>query len=172
MRRYIASRSANELVTQLEVEGSRTKAQKRTSGPHRGGFRFRRGSLFDLFKSPIYRGKIVHKGEVYEGEHQAIVDKELWTTIQERLKQKAPPRKLAKYDLLWALLRGLLTDPDGRQMVPTYPNKGTRHYVYYESHKDLARKHHAAATLIGQGELDATLPPAWSDQEAQFGFAR
>ncbi len=62
MRRYIASRSANELITELETEGIRTKVQKRTSGPHRGGIPFRHGSLFHLLKNPIYHGKIVHKG--------------------------------------------------------------------------------------------------------------
>ena len=36
-------------------------------------------------------------------------------------------------------LRGLLTDPEGRPMVPTYTKKGTRRYAYYETRKDLAR---------------------------------
>ena len=96
MRRYIASRSANELITELETEGIRTKVQKRTSGPHRGGIPFRQGSLFHLLKNPIYRGKIVHKGEVYEGEHEAIVDEELWNAVQQRLQKKAPPRRRPK----------------------------------------------------------------------------
>lgn len=41
--------------------------QLRASGPHRGGIPFARGSLFHLLKNPIYRGKIVHKGKVYDG---------------------------------------------------------------------------------------------------------
>jgi site-specific DNA recombinase len=157
MRRYIASRSANELIAELETEGIRTKVQKRTSGPHRGGIPFRRGSLFHLLKNPIYRGKIVHKGEVYEGEHEAIVDEELWNAVQQRLKEKAPPRKRPKNDPQPALLRGLLTDPEGRPMVPTYATKGTRRYAYYETRKDLARPEDPAATRIGQGQLERHL---------------
>ena len=106
MRRYIGSRSANELIAQLEAEGIRTKVQRRTSGPHKGGIPFRRGSLFHLLKNPIYRGKIVHKGEVYEGEHEPIVDEQLWNAVQKRLQEKAPPRRRAKNDPQQALLRG------------------------------------------------------------------
>ena len=154
MQRYIASRSANELIAQLKDEGIRTKVQKRTSGPHKGGIPFRRGSLFHLLKNPIYRGKIVHKGEVYEGEHEAIVDEELWNAVQQRLQKKAPPRRRPKNDPHQAMLRGLLTDPEGRPMVPTYATKGTRRYAYYETRKDLARPDDTAATRIGQGQLE------------------
>lgn len=131
--------------------------QKRTSGPHRGGIPFRRGSLFHRLKSPIYRGKIVHKGEIYEGEHEAIVDEDLWKAVQERLKQKTPPRRRLKNDPQQAMLRGLLTDPEGRPMVPTYATKGTRRYAYYETRKDLARPDEVAATRIAQGKFERLL---------------
>ena len=61
----------------LRAEGVVTKIQQRVSGPHRGGIPFARGSLFHLLKNPVYRGKIVHKGKVYDGEHEAIVDEHL-----------------------------------------------------------------------------------------------
>ncbi|MEO1731856.1 MAG: recombinase family protein, partial [Pseudomonadota bacterium] len=154
MRRYITSRSANELIAELEAEGIRTKVQQRTSGPHRGGIPFRRGSLFHLLKNPIYRGKIVHKGTVYEGEHKAIVDEELWNAVQERLQEKAPPRRRPRNDLQSALLRGLVRDPAGRPMVPTYATKRSRRYAYYETRKDLARQGDAPAVRIGQGQLE------------------
>ena len=157
MQRYIASPSANELIAQLEAEGIRTKVQKRTSGPHRGGIPFRRGSLFHLLKNPIYRGKIVHKGEIYGGEHEAIVSEDLWNAVQKRLQEKAPPRRRATNDPQPALLRGLLTDPQSRPMVPTYVSKGTRRYAYYETRKDLAQQGDVAATRIGQGHLERHL---------------
>ncbi len=158
MRRYIASRSANELIAQLEAEGIRTKVQLRTSGPHKGGIPFRRGSLFHLLKNPIYCGKIVHKGEVYDGQHEAIVDEELWNAVEERLKQKVPPRRRAKNDPHEAMLRGLLTDPEDRPMVPTYVTKGNRRYAYYETRKDIVAKEGAGtATRIGQRQLERHL---------------
>jgi DNA invertase Pin-like site-specific DNA recombinase len=155
MRRYIASISANQLIAELEVEGIRTKIQHRASGPHRGGIPFRRGSLFHLLANPIYRGRIVHKGKVYDGEHEAIVDEELWDAVQARLQQKAPPRKRTSNDPQEAMLRGLLADPEGRPMVPTYTKKGTRRYAYYETRKDIAAKPGAAApTRIAQSSIE------------------
>jgi len=158
MRRYIASTSANQLIAELEAQGIKTKIQHRTSGPHKGGIPFKRGSLFHLLANPIYRGKIVHKGKVYDGEHEAIVDETLWDAVQARLQQKAPPRKRKRNDPQEAMLRGLLTDPDGRPMAPTYTKKGTRRYAYYETRKDMAAKEGAAApTRIAQSSIERHL---------------
>ena len=154
MRRYAASYSANTLIAQLEAEGIVTKIQQRTSGPHRGGIPFRRGSLFHLLKNPVYRGKIVHKGKVYDGEHEPIVDEDLWDQVQMHLKAKAPPRRRPTNDRHRALLVGLLADPEGRQIVPTYATKGTRRYAYYETRKDLARPADPPSTCFAQGLLD------------------
>ncbi len=93
MRRYLDIRSVPALIEVLRREGIVTKVQNRTSGPHKGGIPFRRGSLFHLLKNPIYRGKIVHKGQVYEGEHEPIVDEDLWDAVQAQLNEKAPSRK-------------------------------------------------------------------------------
>ena len=35
-----------------------------------------------LLANPIYRGTLTHKGEVFEGEHEAIVSDELWNEVQ------------------------------------------------------------------------------------------
>jgi hypothetical protein len=97
----------------------------------------------------------VHKGKVYDGEHDAIVDEELWDAVQARLQEKAPPRKRKSNDPQEAMLRGLLTDPEGRPMVPTYTKKGTRRYAYYETRKDLAAKHSAALpTRLAQSSIE------------------
>ena len=154
MRRYIASTSADALIAQLAHEGVVTKIQNRTSGPHRGGIPFRRGSLFHLLKNPIYRGKIVHKGNVYDGEHEPIVDENLWNEVRDRLLLKAPPRRRSTNDRQNALLSGLLSDPEGRQIVATYATKGTRRYAYYETRKDLARPSDPPSTRFVQGALN------------------
>jgi site-specific DNA recombinase len=154
MRRYLEVRSVPALIEVLRAEGIVTKIQQRTSGPHRGGIPFARGSLFYLIKNPVYRGKIVHKGKVYEGEHEAIVDEDLWERVQMQLAEKAPPRRRPTNDPQRALLSGLLADPEGRQIVPTYAAKGSRRYAYYETRKDLARPNDPPSTRFTQGALD------------------
>jgi site-specific DNA recombinase len=157
MRRYLEVGSASALMEQLAAEGIRTKVQARTSGPHRGGILFKRGSLFHLLKNPMYRGMLVHKDNLYPGEHQSIVDEQLWDAVQAKLAQKAPPRRRKINDPQAALLQGMVTDPQGRPMVPTYATKGKRRYCYYETRKDLARPHNEPATRIPRGQLEAHL---------------
>ena len=144
------------MLTREQLKAVR-KIQIRTSGPHRGGIPFARGSLFHLLKNPIYRGKIVHKGKVYDGEHEPIVDETLWDAVQAQLAEKAPPRKRSINDRQAAMLQGRVTDPHRRPMVPTYGSKGTRRYTYYETRKDLARPGDLPGIRFQRGQLERHL---------------
>ena len=154
MRRYLEVRNVPALIEILRAEGVVTKIQQRASGPHRGGIPFARGSLFHLLKNQIYRGKIVHKGKVYEGEHEAIVDADLWERVQLQLAEKAPPRKRPTNEPQRALLAGLISDSEGRQVVATYATKRNRRYAYYETRKDLAGPSDPSSTRFSLGVLD------------------
>lgn len=163
MRCYLEVRSAPALIEVLRAESVVTKVQQRSSGPHRGGIPFARGSLFHLLKNPVYRGKIVHKGKVYDGEHAAIVDEQLWDAVQAQLKEKAPPRKRPRNDRSEAVFNGMITDPEGRPVVPTYSAKGTRRYSFYETRKDLARPGDPAATRFQQGAFERQVSTCLAD---------
>jgi len=155
MRRYLEARSVPALLVQLKTEGVVTKVQILTSTGHRGGIPFARGSLYHLLKNPIYRGKIVHKGKVYDGEHEAIVDEQLWEHVQHRLRENAPDRKRPENAHQRALLQGLMFDPEGRPMVPTYGSNGTKRYTYYVTRKDLARKGDPRSTRFRRGQIES-----------------
>lgn len=71
-----------------------------------------------------------------------------------QLQAKAPPRRRPKNDPQSALLTGLLIDPHGRQMVPTYATKRSRRYAAHETRKDLAAPGDASSTRFQQGALD------------------
>jgi DNA invertase Pin-like site-specific DNA recombinase len=157
MRRYLEVRNVPRLIEILRAEGVVTKVQQRVSGPHRGGIPFARGSLFHLLKNPVYRGKIVHKGKVYDGEHEAIVDEVLWNQVQSHLAAKAPPRKRSTNEPQQAMLRGLITDPHGRPMVPTYGSSKVKRYAYYETRKDLARPGDPPGIRFQRGQLEQHL---------------
>ena len=49
-------------------------------GSQTGGRPFSRGHIYRILKNPIYIGRIPHKGEVYEGQNQTIVDQDTWDT--------------------------------------------------------------------------------------------
>jgi pimeloyl-ACP methyl ester carboxylesterase len=50
-----------------------------------GGKPFTRGALYLMLQNRIYRGEIGHQGAAYPGQHEAIVDLELWRIVQEKL---------------------------------------------------------------------------------------
>lgn len=137
MQRYLALCSVRDLVTELADEGHRTKIQFRTSTANRGGCTFQRGTLYHLLANKIYRGKIVHKGEVFNGEHDAIVPEDLWNDVQLMLAARSQGGNSRASPSRISLLTGLLFDGEGRAMVPTHTQKGNRRFRYYATRTDL-----------------------------------
>jgi DNA invertase Pin-like site-specific DNA recombinase len=134
---YLTLGSVVELAEQLNADGHKTKVQIRASGPHRGGCAFRRGTLYHLLANSIYRGQIVHKGEVYPGEHEAIVPEGLWQAAQDKLKANASGTSRRLRGQQPSLLTGLLVDSEGRAMTPSHASKGkAQRYRYYVTRPD------------------------------------
>lgn len=80
-----------------------------------------------------YRGEATHKGDVYPGEHAAIVDKSLWGAVQAVLAENRIQRVSGANSKAPSLLTGLLFDAAGERLTPTWSvKKGTR-YRYYVS---------------------------------------
>jgi site-specific DNA recombinase len=136
MRRYLALGSVPALVEELNREGHRTKVQRRSSGPHRGGCTFRRGTLYHLLSNRIYRGYIVHKGKAYPGEHEPIVDEGLWNDVQALLADNACGSSRRLKHEHPSLLTGKLVDGEGRPMSPSHATKSRRRYRYYVTRSD------------------------------------
>ena len=136
MRRYLALGSVPALADELEREGYRTKVQHRNSGPHRGGCIYRRGTLYHLLSNRIYRGFIIHKGEAYPGEHDAIVDEELWDEVQALLANNASGSSRRLKQQHPSLLVGKVIDGEGREMTPSHASKSRRRYRYYVTRPD------------------------------------
>ena len=147
--RYLELGSVVELVDDLNAMGHTTKVQVRTSGPHKGGCAFRRGTLYHLLANPIYLGRIVHRDEVYPGEHEPIVPETLWQAVQDKLKANASGTSRRLKGQQPSLLTGLLIDSAGRAMTPSHASKGrsnstpngkgqtkTQRYRYYVTRPD------------------------------------
>ncbi len=136
MRRYLKLGSVVELADELKREGHRTKVQRRTSGPHRGGCIFRRGTLYHLLSNRIYLGKLKHKDEHFPGEHEAIVPTGLWDAVQEKLKASAQGTARRIRARQPSLLAGFVFDSEGRAMTPSHATKPGKRYRYYVTRPD------------------------------------
>lgn len=138
--RYLQGRSVQELVDELNRDGHRTKVQVRTSGPHRGGCIFRRGTLYHLLANRIYLGDIVHKGDAYRGEHAAIVPQDLWEAVQRKLADRGSGAIAMRAAERCSHLIGLLFDGHGRPMTSAHTKKGSKRYRYYATREPSAEQ--------------------------------
>src|SRR5712672_35035 len=133
-QRYLALGSVRLLRDALLIQGVVSKQWTSTSGRSWGGKPIARGALYLMLQNRIYCGDIVHKDKHYPGEHQAIVEPELWEAVQARLAANAVERSTGERAKNPSLLAGLLFDADGNRMTPTHAVKKGRRYRYYVSH--------------------------------------
>lgn len=95
------------------------------------GADFSRGALYQILKNPLYIGKVRHRSELYDGQHEAILQDDIWLKVQERLKENATYNEETKVGAGNSLLAGILYSGDGAALSPTHTNKSGRRYHYY-----------------------------------------
>ena len=126
--RFVAIGSATRLARALAAEGVVNKR----------GRLIDKGFLYKLINNRIYIGEAVHKGTSYPGEHEAIIDRELWDAVHSVLKTSPRARAAASRNQTPAMLKGLIFTDSGAAMTPTATKKGSKLYRYYTS-MDLIR---------------------------------
>lgn len=141
-------------------QGLLTKVKHLRDGTTRGGVPFSRGPVAQLLKNPLYIGKVHHKGELFEGQHQAIINHAVWEQAERVRLQNGSEAKLGKKLLAPSLLTGIIIGPDGRPMSPSHCVKGSRRYRYYQSREAVAGSK-SAPWRVPAGELEAVVTPAF-----------
>jgi hypothetical protein len=131
-RRYLELGGVNALVRDLREKDVRTKTRPRATGATHGGIPFERGSLFYLLRNRFYIGEVKYKGEILPGEQPAIMERELFEAVQQKLTDQWSHRNRAKTKSDH-LLTGLLYDDAGHRMIPTHATKAGIRYRYYVS---------------------------------------
>ena len=74
----------------------RSKRHVFATGRVQGGGPLSRGQIHHILCNPIYTGRIRHKDKVFDGQHAAIIDADLWDRVQVKLQAaSARPRSKA-----------------------------------------------------------------------------
>jgi site-specific DNA recombinase len=132
--RYLEAGSVVRLKQQLDAEGVRLPVRTHGAGRSTGGGFLSRGHIYKLLSNPIYVGRIAHKGQVHEGQHQPIVIQDLWDRVQQNLcDHLGAARTKRTRQPSDALLIGKLFDDRGNRMSPTWARKGSKRWRYYVS---------------------------------------
>jgi hypothetical protein len=87
---YRDSGSLDSVLQRLGQNGWTTKQWITKSGKLHGGRPFNKNRLMALLGNVIYIGQIRHQGELYPGEHEGILDRELWNEVNDRLCEATP----------------------------------------------------------------------------------
>jgi site-specific DNA recombinase len=94
---------------------------------------FSRGALYVLLANPLYIGEVRHRGVRHLGQHQPIVERELWERVQRQLHDHAARRGQRPAKVAPSPLVGKLFDENGQGLTPSHARKGGRRYRYYVS---------------------------------------
>jgi site-specific DNA recombinase len=113
--------------------GLKTKRIRTAKGVERGGKPLSRGHIYQLLSNPIYTGRIAHKGQLYPGQHPALIDDETWTAVRDLLAANAGDHRRKAKAAEPSLLAGLLVDAHGERLTPSHAVKRGRRYRYYVS---------------------------------------
>jgi site-specific DNA recombinase len=129
--KYMETGSLMATLKWLDEKKWTNKQYKAKDGLARGANPFAKSSLQRLLVNVIYIGRISHKENVYQGEHQGIIDEGLFSQVKSLLKMNrrsgGPHRN--KYD---AMLKGLVRCKHcGCAMTHHYVLKDNKRYQYY-----------------------------------------
>ena len=121
--RYAEIGSVRLLKCALDERGIVSKRRAKAGVVRAGGNRLSSGALYNLLRNPIYHGKIGHQGKVYPGQHEAIIDPDLWQRVQGMLAGSLYAQKIGAAAEDPSLLAGLIVDGDGRRLRQCMPLK-------------------------------------------------
>lgn len=127
--RYLVAVSLDALADDLAKRGVRSKQRMTRTGRAFGGTPFRPGGLRHILANRIYLGEVSHKGQIHPGEHNPIIDCQLWDEVQARL-NTASKRPRTGYV---SPLAGRIFDAGGQRLFSTHGKKHGKRYSYYVS---------------------------------------
>ncbi len=134
---YLECGSVSQTIRRLDEMGWKTKAWTTRSGRAMGGRAFNKSLLFKLLTNVAYLGKVRHKEDVYDGQHEAIVDEDLFNRVARALKANRSADARGSSNKHGALLKGLVhCKACGCAMIHHYASDRTKsgtvkRYRYY-----------------------------------------
>ena len=147
-QRYVELGSVRLLKEDLNRHGIVSKKRESASGNLKGAKTFSRGALYLMLQNRLYRGQISHKGDTFPGQHDPIIEAELWDSVQDRLAANRNDRATGVGVIDTSLLAGLIFDEDGDRLTPSHATKGNKRYRYYISPDQLEENDNTKSKAI------------------------
>jgi hypothetical protein len=116
--------------------------------------------LYKLFQNPVFIGVAAYKGKHFAGEHDAILDRDVWEQVQAMLGRGEPEQRARQNrpSRAPALLKGLIFADDGWAMTPGATHKGDKVYRYYVNTASMKiGKEACSVSRVPAGEIEAAV---------------
>ena len=115
----------NSITTKLRIYSDGTRRS--------GGKAFSRANLHALLRYRAYVGEVSHAGNVYDGNHDAILNRSIWDEVQTKLDSLRQSGSAKRFGTQSRPLTGLLFDETGDRLTPVHATKQGKRYHYYVS---------------------------------------
>lgn len=145
--RFLETGSPRMIVEELNEAGNFRRDGKQWNLSH----------IYRILSNRVYIGEVEYKGEIYPGEQEPIIDREIWNDTQVRLQENDPLKHLrCKKQETVAVLKGVLRCGHcGCAMGPTYTKRKYRKYLYYLCIADSKRaKHTCPVGRVAASEIE------------------
>ena len=123
-------------VTREAVKlGLRSKRRIGRDRTPRGGSVMGRVQIYRVLSNPVYAGRIRHKQQVHEGQHEAIIDPDRFDAVQTMLITRSAKPRSKPAAAHPSPLAGRLYDETGDRLTPTHACKAGKRCRYYVSRR-------------------------------------
>lgn len=143
-QRYLEIQSPISIVRELKADGISY------------GIAMDKTYILRILHNYVYIGKVHYDGEVYDGEHKAIIDQESWDKVQQFLKENRPLPMLTRDSTSEAALAGLVRcEHCHSAMVPVKSKHRGRVYPYYRCLRSMKADTDCPIKAVPAGEIEA-----------------
>ena len=148
-QRFIEIQSPKQIAMELNRDQVTTKQGKIWDTGH----------IYRILENHTYIGEVKYKDTICEGEHDAIVDIDVWNRTREILAANDRITDRSKKMEVVAPLKGILRCGHcGCAMMPTYSRKNGKQYFYYLCAKDSKRAEpDCPVHQVPAGEIERTV---------------
>ena len=132
--------SLTAALHEVEARVLKTKDWTSRRGRKHPGNSFHKSTLAGLLRNVLYKGCISHKGTIYPGEQEPIIDAKLWERVNRKLALRSASQVGRSHSKQCSVLQNLVWCGEcGTTLAITHTKRSGRHHTYYVCPK--ARQH-------------------------------
>ena len=152
---YQEKESVLETLREVNARGWERKRWLTLGNHMKGGGPWDKNNLYNLLTNIVYSGRVAYGGQIYPGEHEALVDESVWEKVQSIMKSNG--KSGTTRNTTDAALRGILyCGHCNVPMLHTFTTKNkTRRYRYYMCMRAQKRGPETCPTcILPAGEIE------------------